>query len=509
MDVRSDLRVIHTNFNWKHASLLLTVLFAALYPLFRHVVDIDAIGYITVARHYATGDWHDAINGYWSPLNSWLMVPFVSMGFNGVMCFKIANLVFAIGALYQAQRLLRQFSFTSRQHSAILLTAMIMVLSYAMVQLAADMLFVWIFLWYVNEATHADLVYDTKLNARLGLIAVIGFFAKTYGGVFFVMHFSFLHLFWVPLIQRKGWHLKNYSAGMLAFLPLVLVWMALLFHKYHIISFGYSGQLNWSWVLKGGQPDYQPFFYPPPYAGATSRWVDPFYSQATLSTPFQSKELLVKGLRLVGFNIKNAFWSTLWTSILSPVLLGWLLVKVRMEKSLIPFTTIIILFPLVYLLIFVEERYLWPLSILLLIASCVLLHESELRKKWIWGLLLLSFIPGPVIRMADAAGNDKEVALLTNAIQEQQLKGPFTSTDSGEWMHKAAFLTGNVFYGIVHPFKRWEDLEIACKAIGIKTICIGAKNRDEAIQFLSSAFYNKYQQSTSQIEGRYLWVTRL
>ena len=81
-----------SGFGWKHAALLLLVLFAALFPLYQYIFDIDAIGYITVARHYAAGEWNHAINGYWSPLNSWLMVPLIKLGFSDLLCFKIANI---------------------------------------------------------------------------------------------------------------------------------------------------------------------------------------------------------------------------------------------------------------------------------------------------------------------------------------------------------------------------------------------------------------------------------
>ncbi|MES2776023.1 MAG: hypothetical protein V4722_17735 [Bacteroidota bacterium] len=496
-------------FSWIHAAVLLLILFALIFPFYQYILDIDAVGYISVARHYAAGDWHLAINGYWSPLNSWLMVPFVKLGFNDILCFKVANVFFGIGALYQTEKMLEQFSFSPKQKTGILLTVTVMLLYYSSIQLAADMLFVWIFLIYVNASLVPGLHSSTRLNARLGLIAAIGFFAKTYGGVFFILHFSFLHFIWFPFIQKKGWHLKQYGIGLLAFMPLVIVWMVLLWNKYHLITFGYSGQLNWSWVLKGGQPDYKDFFYFPPYDGAVSRWVDPFYAQVKNYSPFQSKELMGRGLKLVGFNVKNSLSAAMWISFLSPLLVTWLFIKRRLHPSLEAIAVIILIFPLVYLLIFMEERYLWPLSIPLLVASGYLLKGSPFQKKWLWALLSLSFVTGPGIRLVDAMDADKEAAQLVTIIRQNNLKGRFTAMDSGEWMHKAAFVTGNQYLPLVRPPKSWDEVEAECTANNISAICIEKFGRDDAINFLATDFYQKHKANAIQVEGRYLWVIRL
>lgn len=40
----------------------------------RFQVDFDGVSYLDVAENYLRGNWHDAINAYWSPLYSWLLV---------------------------------------------------------------------------------------------------------------------------------------------------------------------------------------------------------------------------------------------------------------------------------------------------------------------------------------------------------------------------------------------------------------------------------------------------
>src|SRR4051795_1245260 len=39
----------------------------------RHRLFSDGVSYLAIARNYAAGDWHAALNSYWSPLYSWLL----------------------------------------------------------------------------------------------------------------------------------------------------------------------------------------------------------------------------------------------------------------------------------------------------------------------------------------------------------------------------------------------------------------------------------------------------
>src|SRR3954467_12340326 len=38
----------------------------------RHRIAADGVSYLEIARNYVKGDWHAALNSYWSPLYSWL-----------------------------------------------------------------------------------------------------------------------------------------------------------------------------------------------------------------------------------------------------------------------------------------------------------------------------------------------------------------------------------------------------------------------------------------------------
>ena len=500
---------VYQRFGFKHAALLLAVLFAALYPFFQYVFDVDAVGYITVTQHYAAGAWKDAINGYWSPLNSWLMVPFVKIGLPPAICFKVANLCFGIGILYQTQKLLRAFSFTPKQKTGLLLTVTCMVLYYSFAELAADTLFIWMFLVYVNIVMKRNFNISVKANVCAGLMAAIVFFSKTYGLAFFLLHFSFIHFFWVPFVLKKGWHVKKFLLGMLAFALLVVPWICLLWYKYGFVTFGYAGKLNMSWMLMGGQPDYQPYFFEPAYNGALSKWVDPIYSQTNIYGPAQSKMLLLREIKVILYNIKIMVWDAFWISFFWPLILLGIWLKRKSHLPLQIVFWIILLFPIIYLLVVIEERYMWPISILMLMGGGYVLQRFFNNKKYAWLLLFMSFCIGPVIKLVQYINKDKAAHQLASYIQQNNIQGPFTSVDVDEEMHKAAFLTNNKYYAVAHQYGSFDKLETEARSKSIKVICVAYKNLDSATAFTQTAFFKTHQPELVAVDNMKMWLIRL
>ena len=86
--------------SWVVAYVLMLV--AALNHLLR--LNTDAIAYMRVAEYWSTGNFDFAVNGYWGPLLSWLMVPFLWLGvsplFAGKMAMLISGGVFFHGSLF-------------------------------------------------------------------------------------------------------------------------------------------------------------------------------------------------------------------------------------------------------------------------------------------------------------------------------------------------------------------------------------------------------------------------
>src|SRR5688500_16418764 len=47
--------------------------------MWRNMMDADGMSYVDVAYTYLRGDWQWAINGYWSPLYSWMIAALLAV----------------------------------------------------------------------------------------------------------------------------------------------------------------------------------------------------------------------------------------------------------------------------------------------------------------------------------------------------------------------------------------------------------------------------------------------
>ena len=86
----------------------------------------DGISYLTIALKYFNGNITDAINGYWGPLFSWLLVPFLYIfGSNppqSLFADKILSLIIGLFTLIGFKTLLYSFGIDKRIINIMLLT---------------------------------------------------------------------------------------------------------------------------------------------------------------------------------------------------------------------------------------------------------------------------------------------------------------------------------------------------------------------------------------------------
>lgn len=69
---------------------------------YQYSIGIDGISYVNISKLYLFGDFTNAINGYWGPLFSWMLVPFLkifgSTPDNALYASKLLSLI--IGFFY-------------------------------------------------------------------------------------------------------------------------------------------------------------------------------------------------------------------------------------------------------------------------------------------------------------------------------------------------------------------------------------------------------------------------
>ena len=132
-------------------SLLMYVsVWLILKPYLGFILDSDGVAYLTIARRVAEGDYLKSINGLWSPLNSWLLVPFIRQGFDVWQLSLWLNLVIGGMVLILSNRLFTSFKLQSFTKLLANVVLSILMSYYVYVQMYADVLQLVFVLIYLN-----------------------------------------------------------------------------------------------------------------------------------------------------------------------------------------------------------------------------------------------------------------------------------------------------------------------------------------------------------------------
>src|SRR6185503_11817188 len=130
--------------------------FILLYPFYQYIFDNDGIGYLSVTRRLASGDFANGINGYWSPMRSWLAIPLFKAGMNELTAYRVLNGLFGAGILIIVSRLLRKTPVSGQLQTITLIICIPIIWSYAFSGLTPDTLLCLVLLIYTDLITEKD-----------------------------------------------------------------------------------------------------------------------------------------------------------------------------------------------------------------------------------------------------------------------------------------------------------------------------------------------------------------
>ena len=399
---------------------------------YQFIFDLDAVGYASIAEYYAAGNFREAVNGLWSPLHCWLIVPFLKCGISAATAFKITNIFFAIGILYCFHDYLKRTTFKASIQTAALLTAVVILTSYTWFELAADLLLVLLLLLYFRITLSDDFHQHTSSAILAGLTGGLAYLAKAYAFPFFLAHFTIIHF----IIGREKINWKNFIAGLLAFMVISLPWTFALWWKYGEWLTSTSGKLNWSWYLKNPNEDYKGYFLQPPHAKASCAWEDPYFLQNEFYKPWHSFQLFMHQIRVLLFTFQQWLLLIFKQSFLVPGILTSLLIALFQKPTKQIKKTILfcLLLPAGYWLMHIEDRFIWATTLIVLAAGMHILIKifqhyqlSERNKIFIWLLFFGSFVIEPINWLKDNRFRHRELFALVSEIKETGIKGSFTS----------------------------------------------------------------------------------
>jgi hypothetical protein len=299
----------------------------------------------------------------------------------------------------------------------------------------------------------------------------LAFLAKSYVFYFFLIHFILTNLFYIKKFPLDKSNVKkNLLMGLSVFLIISGVWAGIISEKYQTITIGTTGSYNYALVgpESNGPAVYQGLINPTNEFSVSS-WEDPSYLQMKKWNPLASPHNLAHQFMITANNINKLILilSVLLVPVFAIVFALFFLFKSReksIKNNLILILGTMILYTAGYVVILIEERYLWFVLILSFILGfyCLkLLYEEKYIKlkffRIIAIILAVSLAFYPILSLHEYSGASKLFYEMSLDLKSDGIKGNLVSNDQWEIMNYFSYYLDSKYYGMT---KNQSDSEL-------------------------------------------------
>ena len=459
--------------------IYLTVSFLGIFLLkyFQYPVNADGIAYISIANTYVNGNLDNAINGYWGPLLSWLIAPFLLFNpspIDTLIIGEIISVIVGFFILIGIRSLSSKFMMNENLRIIIMYTSIGLVSYFWLRAISPDLLILCFLIFYLNIIFSKNYIKNQNNGYYCGLLGAFAFLSKSYALAFFLFHFipfNFLHYKKVTSNEDKSKVIKNLLLGLIVFFIISGAWIGVISDKYGKITLGTSGEYNQN--LMGPSSTGHPVFFNglihPPNKSALSSWDDPYYIEIASWSPLKSWKYFNYQMQLIWKNIHDSIDILLSFSYLSLIIiLFYILLALKSSKDnllkgklIYPLLTIAI-FSAGYVLILVEERYLWIIYILLLLMGGFMLERAFQHKFFnkdvryvIIILFIWSFLALPAASFTHVTQGNIDTEGVYDLSQHLRMdygvSGNIASNDRWQKSLYLSFYLNSKYYGQIKP----------------------------------------------------------
>ena len=434
-------------FSLNSAIYLLLCLFTMQYAAW-YADNPDSFQYLSIARHYIHGDFSAAINGYWSPLISWLLVPFLATGLNGILSFKILQILIGLFTVIEWKRFIESIIPQSRMQKLFSVFIIPFTISAGIFNLTPDLLFTTLILFLINQLNTSFGDRDRILGLERRELVLLGatggllFLSKAFGLPLFVFLMAVVFMY-----RRRFFTPKKLLTVITVFSLISGIWILLLSQKYNHFTISEAARFNMTHEVAplSGQiinlPVINSGLIDPPYPTSLSAWETPG-SVIPLTTvkPYEEFSFYLKVIRR---NLESIYFTDFRRQIgwvfLAAVILFFLFRKNKNEQ--IPFVVLLSVLTIVsvylgYTLILVHERYTWICMILMVPASLYFLSRVDTKiipKQLFLAITLVLFflaIKRPVKQILFTSDSKMNLSMLWKGARTPRLTmGIFYETD--------------------------------------------------------------------------------
>jgi hypothetical protein len=366
---------------------------------YRYQLNPDAISYISIAREYAHGHLPAALNGFWGPLLSWLIVPFIWAGINPIIAAKLIIIFAGLGLLF----VVYCFLISKRASRSVALAAagltLAMVVDMALSgPITPDLLLTLAIVWFAVRLNSFVGKPQRTAGIWLGLSGALMYFSKGFGFYLFLGTVSLVAM-WQWLAQKLTLRavFQNWLPVVITFGVIVLPFVTAISWKYQKPTISNAGAFDHVLFGPAAKGASGPWLVEGPLSphSSTAIWAgeDPSYLQQLLPgngwSPFDSKHSLKYFVvSTVGNNLRKTidlligFGPAVAAGVLI-LLVGWLGKSNRQEYAL--FALVGLLMSGGYALVLTEGRYLAGFAVLAILGlglAATSLQKVKVINHW-------------------------------------------------------------------------------------------------------------------------------
>jgi YHS domain-containing protein len=340
--------------------LLYGVAYLCLVPFYQYQINPDAVSYIACAEAYANGDFAKSINGYWSPLLCWLIVPFLKLQIQPLLAIKLINLLASLLALHVLSKIGQLFIRNAVYLFGFLIICSSHILLYSLTAATPDILALAILLLLLHQALRLVKEVSYKNALLFGLIGALSYLSKYYNFYAFLL-IIVLVIAYATAYLRQTFLLKYIFTSGLVFACIAGLWILVLYWKYGVLTPTTASAFNAA--LMGQPAPRYPFLIgnsilPLDYSIYTyTSWEDPFYYQLPELNPFGSISSLIKNIKENIHTLVFYHGFEILAGITGLIILS--IKRKTLDSTLILILTIAAIYPFGYLLTVLESRYIF------------------------------------------------------------------------------------------------------------------------------------------------------
>jgi hypothetical protein len=465
--------------------LLFALAAMVIYPYYQYRIVSDDISYLTIARRYLAGDYHTAINGYWSPLNIWLLVALVKgTGWSLLLASYILNCVSFAGLLAMCIRLAMRFTQHVFELAGLGFCLAFFWAANIPVTHFADALNSFLLLACLLILLNKSFLQKPALWILFGFTGAIAYFSKAYS--FYILPLTTAVLVFMFLKNESSFTVKKWltilcvcTGSMILF---SFPWIMILHNKYGFWGVSSAGGINTNWAIYGTMyfSERYSIVVPPAYPDGLSCWEDPWINKGKMISAFGSPSLFLKQVYRAGVNVLQWFKVTgEFSPFYFPVWLLSIIYLVRKKitnynRNKAALMLAFVVFPVGYLMLSFGTRYLWFTVPLVMITGLFFFRNyflPLLQPKMYRLLLVIYFIswwPGAIQEMKVTLNEGKEDYQIAQLMEQNGIKGSFIGNDYTNYQNhfRVSWFTGNPFY--MYFGNRYSTAQLLAEAKRLK-----------------------------------------